>query len=269
MSELRWILLGLGALFCLGLWWWETRRQRQAVSDEPQPSPRAAPESSNPGFWEDQQDFGTPASAMDGTDPLQPMFEPSRAELPATSTRLRRIEPTLGEPMAESAAALDAPPLQSQWETEIESPLEPHRSPTATEDRKIISLRLTAPPPERFAGRALIEALQGAGLEYGKFSIFHQQTADGTTLFSVAGLVEPGAFDLDQIDGCRYPGVTFFTVLSASTRSADAVEMMISTAKKLAQQLHGSLQDESGAPLSMQRLVSLRAEVVEWCQRPQ
>jgi len=37
MSELRWILLTLGALFIAGLAWWELRRPRQAPRDGPEP----------------------------------------------------------------------------------------------------------------------------------------------------------------------------------------------------------------------------------------
>src|SRR3984957_18625509 len=36
MSELRWILLSLGALFIAGLAWWELRRPRQAPRDGPE-----------------------------------------------------------------------------------------------------------------------------------------------------------------------------------------------------------------------------------------
>src|ERR1700691_501279 len=36
MSELRWILLTLGALFIAGLAWWELRRPRQAPRDGPE-----------------------------------------------------------------------------------------------------------------------------------------------------------------------------------------------------------------------------------------
>ena len=37
MSQLRWILLTLGALFIAGLAWWELRRPRQAPREGPEP----------------------------------------------------------------------------------------------------------------------------------------------------------------------------------------------------------------------------------------
>mgnify|MGYP001290547893 FL=1 len=54
MQELRWILVGLGLAFLLGLWIWETRRPRQASSKSATRAGErfeptiAAPESSRP-----------------------------------------------------------------------------------------------------------------------------------------------------------------------------------------------------------------------------
>ena len=98
-----------------------------------------------------------------------------------------RIEPVLGD-------------------TEIVLPEQRRRIEPLEE--KIVTLRLAAPPLERFEGRRLIEALQAVGLQHGKFSIFHRATPDGATIFSVASLVEPGTFDLDQIAGPAIPRVS-------------------------------------------------------------
>ena len=42
---------------------------------------------------------------------------------------------------------------------------------------------------------------------------------------------------------------------------------MITAGKRLAEELHGVLQDERGAPLNAQRLADLRASVAEWHAR--
>jgi cell division protein ZipA len=167
--------------------------------------------------------------------------------IPVLTEALARIEPILGD-------------------TEIVRP-EPRRIEPPEE--KIITLRLAAPPLERFEGRQLVEALQGAGLHHGKFSIFHRTTAEGATVFSVASLVEPGTFDLERIDGRRFPGVTLFAVLPGPLDAAALVEEMIGAGKHLAEKLHGVLQDERGAALNVQRLSDLRADVAAWQARTQ
>ena len=65
MPELRWILLGAGVAFIIGLWWWETRRPRAIEADgeaEPGPGERTAPtmsdevpEEPEPDTWSEPQ----------------------------------------------------------------------------------------------------------------------------------------------------------------------------------------------------------------------
>jgi cell division protein ZipA len=246
MPELRWILLGLGVLFWLGLWWWETRRQHQASDSEVGRLPDRLVE---PTF------VGTRHAETPGAAPPPPELpvEPSAAAppaddletIPVLTEAFARIEPVLGD-------------------TEIVRPEAPRIEPP---EQKIITLRLAAPPLERFEGRRLVEALQAAGLQHGKFSIFHRTMAEGATVFSVASLVEPGTFDLERIDGRRFPGVSLFAVLPGPLEAATLLEEMITAGKSLAEQLHGVLQDERGAPLNAQRLADLRASVAEWQER--
>ncbi|HKE44640.1 MAG TPA: cell division protein ZipA C-terminal FtsZ-binding domain-containing protein [Steroidobacteraceae bacterium] len=244
MPELRWILLGLGVLFWIGLWWWETRRQHQASGSEHRRLPDRLVE---PTFAPPPEPMPEPPPAEAPPEPAsEPMIDPGDT-IPVLTEALARIEPILGD-------------------TEIVRP-EPRRIEPPEE--KIITLRLAAPPLERFEGRQLVEALQGAGLHHGKFSIFHRTTAEGATVFSVASLVEPGTFDLERIDGRRFPGVTLFAVLPGPLDAAALVEEMIGAGKHLAEKLHGVLQDERGAALNVQRLSDLRADVAAWQARTQ
>lgn len=270
MPELRWILLGLGVLFCIGLWWRETRRPQQAAGStarareparadqpsEPLDSPRRAPleaPTGEPAIFE--QEMIEPAVSQQEKaelpDPTLMGQERLARELFAVSheeTR-ERIEPILGD-------------------VEIATAETPRIEPAPAPQEKIVTLRLTAPPLERFDGRELVAALRAAGLEHGKFSIFHKLTADGATLFSVASLVEPGTFELDRIERRRFPGVSFFAVLPGPQDPIATLEEMVATARQLAETLHGTLQDEHGAPLSAQRLADLRAGVADWPSAP-
>jgi cell division protein ZipA len=117
---------------------------------------------------------------------------------------------------------------------------------------------------ERFAGGDLLQALADAGLEHGRFSIFHRTGPGGETLFSVASLVEPGTFDLRVAESQEFPGVSFFAVLRQPAEALEVFDEMLNTARLFAQQLRGTLQDERGVPLHMQGLAALREEVVAW-----
>ena len=278
MPELRWILLGLGVLFCLGLWWWEARRGRQAADSRASLNPAEGFTSTSTTVVGDampgettQRAEAAPAPTDDYAERLawrdppvvldtpeddaEPMMD-FAAERPARGApnAPTRVEPVIGDAAAAVGAVSAAGPIET-----------PASRPPPEE--KIVTLRVAAPPLERFEGRLLIGALRSAGLEHGKFSIFHKTGAEGRTLFSVASLVEPGTFELDAIDGRRFPGVSFFAVLTSDSDSGATLEDMLGTARTLASSLHGTLQDERGAPMSPQKLADLRADVAAWARR--
>jgi cell division protein ZipA len=276
MPELRWILLGLGVLFCLGLWWRESRRPRQAVStmsraSEParQEPVIAPPEAPRHVLVDEPEEFQIPPEPIaipelesdpDATPPV-PLTTPEPAPIVVAQERLARE--LFSKPVAEMLERIE--PILG--DTEIIDADAPGVEPLRPPEEKIVTLRLAAPPLERFGGRELVEALRAVGLEHGKFSIFHKLSANGATLMSVASLVEPGTFDLDRIEAQRFPGVSLFAVLPGPMDAGATLDMMIGIARDLATRLRGVLQDERGTPMSPQRLADLRVGLMEWQRR--
>lgn len=129
--------------------------------------------------------------------------------------------------------------------------------------QRIVALRLIA-PASRWPGQLVVEALQAEGLTYGKYSIFHRERDDGKTIFFVASMVEPGSFDMDKLDEQTFPGVSVFAVIPGPVDAPTTFDMMLSTARRLAQRLAGHLQDEQGSTLTAQRILNLREELVHF-----
>lgn len=131
---------------------------------------------------------------------------------------------------------------------------------------RIITVRLMARAHGSFAGEELVSAMQEAGLCHGRFGIFHRhENAGGEhVVFSVASLIEPGTFDLDQIKVSRYPGISLFLTLPATGDATAAFDDMMSTARSVAARLDGELLDEKGSRLSVQRERYLREEVIQF-----
>jgi cell division protein ZipA len=126
------------------------------------------------------------------------------------------------------------------------------------ESRRIVSLRLVAPAPERFPGRTLRLALAAEGFLLGKFSIFHKPDELNRAIMSAASLTRPGAFDLETMDSQRYAGLSLFAVLPGPRTPAQAFEELLATARNLNERLQGALQDERGGPLTVLRISSIR-----------
>jgi hypothetical protein len=126
------------------------------------------------------------------------------------------------------------------------------------DQRRVVALRLVAPPPERLAGRALRLALASQGFVLGKFQIFHKPDESGRAVLSAASLSKPGTFDLGTMDVQRYGGLSLFAVLPGPKPPLQAFEDLLATARNLNDRLQGALQDERGGPLTPTRIASLR-----------
>ena len=126
------------------------------------------------------------------------------------------------------------------------------------DQRRVVALRLVAPPPDRLAGRALRLALASEGFVLGKFQIFHKPDDNGRAVLSAANLSKPGTFDLATMDVQRFGGLSLFVVLPGPKPPLKAFDELLSTARNLNERLQGALQDERGGPLTPTRIATLR-----------
>jgi cell division protein ZipA len=206
MWDLRWVLLGLGALVLVGVYLWS----RGILS---------------------------------------------RAMLPTLPSRKERTEPSIGgEP---PVAVPSAPEPASLVETVSE---EEKRRPAPD---RIVALRLVPRGAELPAERAVV-ALRNAGLEHGRYAIFHRQLETNREGFSVASLTEPGSFDLEHLDGATIAGLSFFVVLPGKGDPVARFDAMVETARALSVELAADLFDDRGSSWSSQRERYLREELIEY-----
>lgn len=126
------------------------------------------------------------------------------------------------------------------------------------DQRRVVALRLVAPPPDRLPGRALRLALASEGFVLGKFQIFHKPDSNGRAVLSAANLSKPGTFDLGTMDVQRFGGLSLFAVLPGPKPPLKAFEDLLTTARNLNERLQGALQDERGGPLTPTRIATLR-----------
>jgi FtsZ-interacting cell division protein ZipA len=126
------------------------------------------------------------------------------------------------------------------------------------DQRRVVALRLVAPPPERLPGRALRLALASEGFILGKFQIFHKPDDQGRAVLSAANLSKPGTFELETMDVQRFGGLSLFAVLPGPKPPLKAFEELLTTARNLNERLQGALQDERGGPLTPTRIAAIR-----------
>ena len=267
MSELRWTLLIIGALFIVALAWWERRRPRQASRTFVRPPVREEADAPS------SRAVREPPLALPEVHAGEPLG--SHALPVVELAELATAQPEDLPPAAAVGAAPDAPEDPGREEDASAAAPQPPRevlpelpaSPPPLvdwppdEERRILALRLVAAVPERFPGRSLRQALAAEGFVLGQFAIFHKPDEERRAVLSAASLTRPGTFDMQTMDSQHYGGLSLFAVLPGPKSPPQAFEELVFTARNLNERLHGVLQDERGSPLTPARIAQLREQL--------
>ncbi len=137
-------------------------------------------------------------------------------------------------------------------------------APNTAELQRIVTVRVCSVGEMRWSGAQLMAALELHGLAFGRYQVFHRKHADGRSLFCVASLIEPGTFDVAAMPNQEFRGVTLFAVLPGPTPPLETVDELLGTARGLAEELSGMVQDAKGIPLSPQRAAAMREDAARF-----
>jgi cell division protein ZipA len=168
-------------------------------------------------------------------------------------SRRNRSEPSIGDDAGDPTTPDAVPPASEP----------PGQKPARASPDRVITLRLV-PRNDELDTERTVKALTGAGLEHGRYGIFHRDGVGGEPAFSVASLTEPGSFDLDNLQGTTIAGLSFFIVLPGAGDPVARFDAMVETARALSVQLQAELRDERGSSWSVQRERYLREEIIEY-----
>lgn len=180
------------------------------------------------------------------------------------SLKLRR------ESAAQPESAHDdqqAPPAAPE-DIPVEAP-EPKPQPSAP--KKVVTVRFVPKTGEELNAELAVLALRKAGLQHGRYGIFHYplEDDDQESEFSVASLIEPGSFDLTNLKETSLPGMSFFMVLPGLGDPVSRFDRMVAVARNLLQSFNAELFDEQGSSWSIQRERYVREEIIEYCHQQQ
>jgi cell division protein ZipA len=132
----------------------------------------------------------------------------------------------------------------------------------------LILINVLAPREQPFTGTNLVDAFRANGLRYGDMNIFHRlDPVTRANQFSVANIIEPGTFDMAEVEDFRTPGICFFMRLPGPEHPVDAFEDLHRVARDVAERLGGELKDERRSVLTGQTVEHYRHRVAEFCRR--
>ncbi|WP_290576557.1 cell division protein ZipA [Ketobacter sp.] len=120
------------------------------------------------------------------------------------------------------------------------------------------------------AGNDLLRVMLSCGFRFGDMNIFHryeQHSGKGGLLFSAANVVEPGVFDVDRMDEFSTPGICMFMKLPGPKRPIHAFEIMMDSARKIANLLDAEVKDEHHNVMRQQTAEHYRQRVLDFERR--
>jgi cell division protein ZipA len=173
-------------------------------------------------------------------------------------------EPAIGDVDGDS----DVPAGSSaqSWSAQRRKPDTSNRPGTSNRKEKIIAMMILPKEPDhRFWGADLMDVFERAGLEYGEFDIFHRmiETNQGpSSVFKVASATEPGSFDISQMPEQYFKGLSLFMVLPGPQRGVDAFADMLATARRIAEQIGGEVNDRNRSTMTRQTAKHVRDELI-------
>jgi len=131
---------------------------------------------------------------------------------------------------------------------------------------KIVTLHVVAPSDQLIPGDHLLDLFERRGYHYGEMNIFHSMH-NGTTVFSIAKMIEPGYFDINHIESFDTPGITLILQLPGPVPADVSFEVLVSEAFEMANELGATVLDERRSTLTKQTVQHMREGIYEYMHR--
>jgi cell division protein ZipA len=138
------------------------------------------------------------------------------------------------------------------------------------EPDEVLIINVMTGKNENFKGDELLDILLQCGMRFGDMDIFHRYSdskGEGALLFSMANMVKPGTFDLDAMDDFETPGVSLFMTLPIKADSMQSFELMVDTARRIAEELDGEMKDEQRSVMTRQTIEHCRERIRDFERR--
>jgi cell division protein ZipA len=245
-STLRLILIIVGVVLLLGLYLWERERARARDDRD-----------------DDGDDWDT--FVADKREPNLGALETDESDYPisgaAAGPEARSAENWAA---AEQDRFVDDAAASAEDGARAQLASQPAGAPAASTPELLIQLYVVT-TGEPFAGEDILAVTRRCKLALGDMDIFHRQASDDperAPLFSMANLVKPGAFPVEAMDDFETPGLALFAQFTGDTSDIMVYDEMLHTARTLAEELGGEVEERGRIPLTAERAKQLRGQVL-------
>ncbi len=181
--------------------------------------------------------------------PIEPLYEQPVTQAKPARTPIKKVT------KSSSKASLKRNQMEIDFDNYSNEKVSDRKSISSNDEKKtetqldpeVISLSVVMPANQQMFGAALLPSLLTLGLKYGDMNIFHRHednAGNGKVTFSLANIMNPGSFDLDNMESFATRGVSLFMTLPNAGDPLSVFEQMLKAAKQLAQEFNAQVIDD-------------------------
>ncbi len=140
----------------------------------------------------------------------------------------------------------------------------PQQQDDTFEHAEVLIINVMAKQGRVFIGDDLLHSLITAGLKFGDMNIFHKRLAkenQSAVIFSVTNMLNPGTFDLNNMEEFTTLGISFFLALPTPINNLDAFDQMLDIAQDIRDTLDGEIKDDHRNGMTAQTIEHYRQRV--------
>lgn len=241
------ILAGLLIAVLIGYSLWAARREKSRVfsntfSTRPVSAPigASAPHAESETVLHPLDDVAR-HSEVTAETVQEAEWQAQQEEIESQVQEIKIKLPNQPEPVAPQASPVFAAAEPQPQVTIQPQPQEEKAVEEAPVENEFVTLYVVAAEGTQFNGLQVAQQLDALGLQFGEYHIFHRHidNANSPVLFSVANMMQPGVFDVNNLEQFYTVGLVFFMQLPSPTNDLANVRIMINTAESLAKSLGG------------------------------
>ena len=165
--------------------------------------------------------------------------------------------------IGESSAPNELAEMGHKRDSRTEEMSQEYNSSKDAEDIRDIIVLNVLTDSERIKGQELLEFLMENEMSYGEMEIFHKLDNQGEVLFSLANAIEPGTFDLSDIDESEIQGVTLFLQIDGANQAERIFDEMLELARRISEKFSSQIFDGTRSALTQQTIGHIRQNIRE------
>lgn len=276
-SQLQLILIGVGAVIIALIYFWgkyserkeRARDSRQRVAERsPEQEPimnfdsNAAEVDTAERQFQDIEHI--PPEQQQDIEHIPP--EPQEASPVSVDVEIMPIRSPSTPTSSIEEQVMESDLRQSDNRESIEKPGAESGSASPQKPTMTVILTIMAGTGTMFQGSSILLAIQEQKLKLrdGIFEYFPDGQTQGKSLFGVGHLLEPGTFELENINNLNTPGLIIFMQLPGPLEPVQATKQLVTVAKRLADTLGGRVCDERRNKITAQGFSKMESDAAEF-----